>query len=61
MPSVPGHTSWQVRGSLFQSEVGFGFGFSHRLATAMPLAIVGGYGNGGGQQHTGYVGLSGEF
>jgi len=61
MPSAPGKTTWQVRGSTFQSQAGFGFGFAHRLNTGMPLSIVGGYGNGGGTQHTAYVGLGGEF
>jgi autotransporter adhesin len=61
MPSAPGKTTWQIRGSTFQSEFGAGFGFAHRLYTATPLNIVGGYGNGGGVQHTGYVGLGGEF
>jgi autotransporter adhesin len=61
MPSAPGKTTWQIRGSTFQSEAGFGFGFAHRLNTSMPLSIVGGYGNGGGTQHTAYVGLGGEF
>ena len=28
MPSAPGKTSWQVRGSTFQSQAGFGFGFA---------------------------------
>ena len=36
-----------------------GFGFAYRLHTAMPLNIVGG--NGGGNEHTAYVGLGGEF
>jgi len=61
MPSAPGKTTWQVRGSAFQGQGGFGFGFAHRLHTGMPLSIVGGYGNGGGTQHTAYVGLGGEF
>jgi autotransporter adhesin len=61
MPSAPGKTTWQVRASTFQSEYGLGFGFAHRLNTSMPLSIVGGYGNGGGNEHTAYVGLGGEF
>jgi trimeric autotransporter adhesin len=61
MPSAPGKTTWQIRGSTFQSEAGFGFGFAHRLKTGVPLSIVGGYGNGGGTQHTAYVGVGGEF
>jgi autotransporter adhesin len=61
MPSAPGKTTWQIRGSTFVNEYGVGFGFAHRLDTAIPLSIVGGYGNGGGREHTGYVGLGGEF
>ena len=61
MPSAPGKVTWQVRGSTFQSEYGVGFGFAYRLHTNMPLNVVGGYGNGGGNQHTAYVGLGGEF
>jgi hypothetical protein len=58
---MPGRTTWQVRTSTFQSEYGVGFGFAHRLTTAMPLSVIGGYGNGGGREHTGYVGFGGEF
>jgi trimeric autotransporter adhesin len=61
MPSAPGKTTWQIRGSTFQNEFGAGFGFAHRLYTDTPLNIVGGYGNGGGNQHTAYVGVGGEF
>jgi hypothetical protein len=39
----------------------YGFGFAYRLHTSMPLDVVGGYGNGGGNQHTAYAGLGGEF
>jgi trimeric autotransporter adhesin len=61
MPFAPGRTTWQMRGSSFLNEYGFGFAFAHRLNTGIPLSIVGGYGNGGGSEHTGYVGLGGEF
>jgi hypothetical protein len=61
MPSAPGRTSWQIRGSTFRGEVGAGFGFQHRLHTDIPLSIVGGYGNGGGREHAVYVGFGGEF
>ena len=61
MPSAPGKTTWQMRGSTFLNEYGVGFAFAHRLNTGIPLSIVGGYGNGGGSEHTGYVGLGGEF
>jgi trimeric autotransporter adhesin len=58
---MPGRTTWQVRTSTFLNEYGAGFAFSHRLNTPRPLAFVGGYGNGGGRDHTGYIGLGGEF
>ena len=61
MPSAPGRTTWQLRGSTFHGEYGVGFGFAHRLNTSVPLSLVGGYGNGGGREHTGYVGIGGEF
>ena len=61
MPSAPGKTTWQVRASTFQGEAGFGFGVAHRLNTSMPLDLIAGYGNGGGTQHTAYVGVGGEF
>ena len=61
MPSMPGKTTWQLRGSTFSNEFGIGLGFAHRLNSAMPLSIVGGYGNGGGKEHTAYLGLGGEF
>jgi len=61
MPSAPGKLAWQVRGSTFQSEYGLGFGVAYRLNTSVPLNVIGGYGNGGGREHTAYVGLGGEF
>ena len=61
MPSLPGKTTWQARASTFQGEYGVGFGFAHRLPIGTPLSFIGGYGNGGGREHTGYVGLGGEF
>jgi hypothetical protein len=61
MPSAPGKTTWQLRTSVFKGEVGFGAGFAHRLDTNVPLALYGGYGNGGGREHTAYIGIGGEF
>ena len=61
MPSAPGKITWQIRASNFQNEYGVGFGFAYRLHAPIPLNVVGGYGNGGGNQHTAYVGLGGEF
>jgi len=61
MPSMPGRTTWQVRTSTFLGEYGAGFAFAHRLNTRVPLSFVGGYGNGGGRDHTGYIGFGGEY
>jgi hypothetical protein len=38
-----------------------GVAFAHRLNTAMPLAIIGGYGSAGSAQQTAYIGFGGEF
>jgi autotransporter adhesin len=61
MPSAPGRLSYQVRASTFEGQGGFGVSLSYRFNTSVPLAFVGGYGNGGGVENTGYVGLQGEF
>jgi autotransporter adhesin len=61
MPSAPGKTTWQLRASTFQGETGLGFGVAHRLNLNIPLDVIAGYGNGGGNQHTAYVGVGGEF
>ena len=45
----------------FESQVGVGVAFAHRLNTAIPMALVGGYGNGGGTEHTGMSGLWANF
>jgi autotransporter adhesin len=61
MPSAPGRLSYQIRGSTYEGQGGFGLSLAYRLNTTVPLAVVGGYGNGGGVENTGYVGLQGEF
>lgn len=48
-------------GCAFGGEAGLGFGLAHRLDTALPLAVTVSYGNGGGVEHLGRVGLIGEF
>src|SRR5262249_59254089 len=45
MPSFPGRTTWQVRTGFFEGQAGVGFAFSHRLDTAIPTALLGGYGH----------------
>ncbi len=56
-----GRTTWQMRASTFHGEYGIGIGCAHWLNTGVPLSVVVGYGNGGGREHTAYVGLGGEF
>src|SRR5262249_59739821 len=59
MPSLPGRTTWQLRTGFFQGETGVGVAFAHRLNTAIPMAVMAGYGNGGGSGETGGVGVLG--
>lgn len=61
MPSAPGRLSYQVRASTFEGQTGFGLSLAYRLNTTVPIAVVGGYGSGGGVENTGHVGLQGEF
>lgn len=61
MPSMPGKTAWAVNTAFFQGETGVGFSLAHRLNFNVPLAITGGYSNGGGRQQVVRVGLAGEF
>jgi autotransporter adhesin len=61
MPSAPGRTSWASNLSSFRGEWGGGFSIAHRLDTAIPLALTGGYAYGGGKSHGLRVGLQGEF
>jgi hypothetical protein len=61
MPSAPGKTTWAINGAAFQSEIGGGISFAHRLNFNTPLAVTAAYGNGGGTAHVGRVGLMGEF
>ena len=61
MPSAPGKTSWAMNTAAFAGEVGFGASLAHRLNTAIPLYVSGGYSYGGGAQHIVRAGLGGEF
>jgi hypothetical protein len=49
------NTAW------FHGEGGLGFAMAHRLNTATPLFLSGGYSNGGGREHVVRAGLGGEF
>jgi autotransporter adhesin len=61
-PSAPGRTTFAVNGSLFDTTGGVGFAFSHRFAnTSIPVYFSGAYGNGGGREHVGRVGLAWEW
>jgi autotransporter adhesin len=61
MPSAPERTTFSLNTGFFHGETGLGFGFAHRLTTAIPLAIHGSYGNGGGYEHVGRLGMTVEF
>jgi autotransporter adhesin len=61
-PTRPGGTTFQINGSVFESEGGVGVAVNHRLSwTAIPVYISAAYGNGGGRQSVGRVGLGFEW
>ena len=43
------------------SPTGLGIGFAHRLNVAIPLAVHASYGNGGGYEQVGRLGMTVEF
>ncbi len=61
MPSAPGKTAWAINAAAFQTQIGGGFSFAHRLNSTVPIAVTAAYGNGGGTAHVGRLGLMGEF
>jgi hypothetical protein len=61
MPSAPGRTTFSLNTGFFHGETGVGIGFAHRLNTAFPLAIHASYGNGGGYEQVGRLGMTVEF
>ena len=61
-PTRPGATTFALNGSTFQGEYGIGVAVNHRLSwTSIPVYISGAYGNGGGTQQVGRVGLAFEI
>jgi autotransporter adhesin len=61
-PSGPGRTTFAINGSFFESVGGVGVAFQHRLAGAStPVYVSGAYGNGGGKEHVGRIGLGFEW
>jgi autotransporter adhesin len=60
MPSAVGKTDLAVHTGLFENYAGVGVAFSHRLNTAAPLAIDGGFAH-SGSENIGRVGFSVEF
>jgi autotransporter adhesin len=60
-PSGPGRTTFALNGSYFQREGGVGVAVAHRFASEIPLYFSAAYGNGGGTQHVGRVGMAVEW
>ena len=61
MPSAPGRTTWVLNSATYRGEWAGGAALSHRLPTAVPLAINVGYAYGGDGGHGVRAGLGGEF
>ena len=61
MPSAPGRTTWVLNSATYRGEWAGGAALSHRLPTAVPLAINVGYAYGGDGSHGVRAGLGGEF
>lgn len=60
-PSGPGRTTFALNGAYFEGERGLGVAIAHRFATEIPLYLSAAYGNGGGTQHVGRVGMGVEW
>jgi autotransporter adhesin len=61
-PSAPGKTTMAMNASTYEGQAGFGIALTHRLAwTDIPVYVSGAYGNGGGTQHVGRVGMAVEW
>jgi hypothetical protein len=60
-PSGPGRTTFALNGAYFQGERGLGVALAHRFASEIPLYFSAAYGNGGGTQHIGRVGMGVEW
>jgi trimeric autotransporter adhesin len=61
-PSGPGRTTFAINGSVFENIGGIGVAFQHRLAgPSIPVYVSGAYGNGGGREHVGRIGLGFEW
>jgi hypothetical protein len=59
-PSAPGKTTVSLTSGFFHGETGVGVAVAHRLKTAMPIIVYGGYANSGGE-NIGRVGTALEF
>jgi trimeric autotransporter adhesin len=61
-PTRPGGTTFAVNASTFHGEYGIGVAINHRLSwTSIPVYISAAYGNGGGTQQIGRVGVGFEW
>jgi hypothetical protein len=60
-PSGPGKTTVSMNSGFVSGATGLGVGIAHRLNTPTPFILSASYGNGGGAQHVGRLGMSVEF
>ena len=61
-PTRPGATTFAMNGATFEGQYGFGISINHRLSwTTVPVYISASYGNGGGTQQVGRVGVAFEW
>jgi autotransporter adhesin len=59
-PSAPGKTTVSLTSGFYHGETGVGIAVAHRLKTAIPIIVYGGYANSGGE-NIGRVGTALEF
>jgi autotransporter adhesin len=61
-PQRPGGTTFAMNGAVFHGQAGFGVAMTHRLSwTNVPVYISAAYGNGGGTESVGRVGVAVEW
>jgi hypothetical protein len=61
MPSEPGRTTWKLNNAVYRNYAASSFALSHRLHTAMPLAVTGGVAVGLHNSAIVTGGLEGQF
>jgi hypothetical protein len=53
VPLSPGETALSLGSGFYRANGAVSMSISHRLRTATPLYLTGGYSNGGGSEHVG--------